>query len=289
MQCSSACINCMVAGQYRKIANCKDESIKKQYMLEVCRIISSMDESETTAHLTYLFSNLYNDTFHPTTNKFVDINHDFNEFVLSLTHNLEDKINMSEDPLQTSIIYSRIGNYIDYGAMNSVSKDEFLELFNVTTPLDTNTYTQFKDDLNKASTLLLCADNCGEIVLDKLLLKTIHKLYPNITLKCMVKGDYALNDATLIDATQIGLEDVCEVVSTGNDMVGCDTKYLSKDALEALREADIVISKGQANFETLLGTGYNTYYSFLCKCEYFANRFGVKKFTGMFIRELDNL
>ena len=105
----------------------------------------------------------------------------------------------------------------------------------------------------------------------------------------MVKGDYALNDATLIDAKQIGLEDTCEVVSTGNAIVGCDTRYLSKEALNALRGADIVISKGQANFETLLGTGYNIYYSFLCKCDHFANRFGVDKFTGMFIKELDNL
>lgn len=279
----------MVAGQYNKIASCKDEDVKKHYMLDVCKIISSMDDTETTAHLTYLFTGLYNDTFHPTTNKFVDINHDFNEFVLSLIPNLEGKVNKSKDPLQTAIIYSRIGNYIDYGAMDTVSKDEFLDLFKVDAPLDTKTYTQFKKDLTQASTLLLTADNCGEIVLDKLLLKTIHKLYPNITLKCMVKGDYALNDATLIDAKQIGLDDVCEVVSTGNAIVGCDTRYLSKEALEALREADIVISKGQANFETLLGTEYNIYYSFLCKCDHFANRFGVDKFTGMFIRELDNL
>ena len=60
-----------------------------------------------------------------------------------------------------------------------------------------------------------------------------------------------------------------------------------KDALQIMDEADLILSKGQANFETLRGCGKNIYYIFLCKCDMFANRFGVERFTGMIINDRD--
>ena len=60
---------------------------------------------------------------------------------------------------------------------------------------------------------------------------------------------------------------------------------LSEEALSLIREADVILSKGQGNFETMLGCGLNVYYVFLCKCQFFVELFGVEQMTGMFINE----
>ena len=73
----------------------------------------------------------------------------------------------------------------------------------------------------------------------------------------------------------------------GNDIAGTCLSRLSEEALKYLDEADLILSKGQANFETLRGCGKNIYYIFLCKCDMFANRFGVEKYTGMFLNDKD--
>ena len=130
---------------------------------------------------------------------------------------------------------------------------------------------------------------CGEIVLDKLFLKELKKRFPHLELCVMVRGEEVLNDATLEDAETVGLHNVARVIPNGNGVGGTVENMLQGEAKEVLEQADIILSKGQANFETLNGCGRNIYYSFLCKCDWFSGRFQVERNTGMFLREREIL
>ena len=89
------------------------------------------------------------------------------------------------------------------------------------------------------------------------------------------------------DARQVGLDrmDGITLLDNGDRLAGTDLTRISPEALTAITEADLVIAKGQGNYETLHGCGLNIYYDFLCKCQFFADRFGVPVYTGMLVSE----
>jgi uncharacterized protein with ATP-grasp and redox domains len=147
-------------------------------------------------------------------------------------------------------------------------------------------YELFVKDLSCAKRLLLITDNCGEIALDKLFLTRIAKTYPELEIKVMVRGKPVFNDATIEDARQVGLDKMFEIIPNGSGIVGTVESDISEKAKKVLCEADVIIAKGQANFETLCHCNKNIYYLFLCKCKMFSDRFGVPQFTGMLINDL---
>jgi uncharacterized protein with ATP-grasp and redox domains len=87
------------------------------------------------------------------------------------------------------------------------------------------------------------------------------------------------------DAKEVGLTDIVLCIGNGNGAPGTVMENLSEEARQAISEADMVISKGQGNFESLCGEGVNPYYFFLCKCELFVRRFGLKQYESVFMRE----
>ncbi len=128
-------------------------------------------------------------------------------------------------------------------------------------------------------------DNCGEIVLDKLMLEQLKKRYPQLDLKIMVRGGAVSNDATMEDALYVGIDKVGEVITNGAQIAGTVYPMLSEEAKAAVDNADIIFSKGQANYESFAGEGHHAFYTFLCKCDLFMNRFKVQRLTGMFVEE----
>ena len=94
-----------------------------------------------------------------------------------------------------------------------------------------------------------------------------------------------LNDATIEDAKQIGLTESVSVVENGSSIAGTCLDEISEETLKIIQNADVMISKGQGNFETLYGCGLNVYYLFMCKCVLFADRFQKKLFDGMLIND----
>lgn len=121
--------------------------------------------------------------------------------------------------------------------------------------------------------------------MDKLLMKTINQIYPEVSITAVVRGGNVLNDATMEDAKQIGLTSCVTTIHNGNNIAGTWEPALSEEARYTLNNAEIIISKGQANYETLRYCGKNIYYLFLCKCEMLAKDCGVPRFTGMFVND----
>lgn len=128
-------------------------------------------------------------------------------------------------------------------------------------------------------------DNSGEIVFDKIFISLIKEIYPEIIIDVVVMGKPVHNDATIIDAEEVGLSKIANVIDNGTDIPGTQLNEINIEVKEKIDNADLIISKGQGNFETLFGCGKNIYYIFLCKCDLFTKRFNMEKFQGIFINE----
>ena len=216
----------------------------------------------------------------------------FNALMMEVAaaEDLSARISSSPDPLRTALGYAMTGNFIDFGAMDSVDEEKLRALLDESPDRispDLPAYAQLLADLSATRRLVLLTDNCGEIVMDKLLIETVRRLYPAPDITVLVRGGEVLNDATMEDAVQVGLDRLEGVTTLGNGdrLAGTDLTRISHEARAAILGADLIIAKGQGNFETLRGCGLNIYYAFLCKCRFFADRFGVPVYTGMLVRE----
>lgn len=215
----------------------------------------------------------------------------FNALMLQKANEVEKRILASEDPLLAALRYALIGNYIDFGAGgHNVSEEELNRLIDTadSVAVREDNYAALRNDLSQAQSVVYITDNCGEVVMDKLFLRAIGAFNPSAKLTVLVRGGDVLNDANRDDAEQVGLAEVARVMDNGNDVAGTWMEEISDEANALLQNADVIIAKGQANFETLRGCGLNVYYLFMCKCELFANRFRVPKCTGMLLRDQES-
>lgn len=193
----------------------------------------------------------------------------------------------SEDMFLTGMKYAVIGNYIDFGAMDNVDEEKLDELIlkKDTIQFSNNELENMRKELSNAKKLLYITDNAGEIVLDKIFIRILKRLYTQLDITVMVRGMPALNDATLDDAAYVGLKELTNLISNATAIPGTVIDELSSEAFHAIDEADLCIAKGQGNFETLRGCGINIYYLFLCKCNLFVEKFGVERFTPVLQNE----
>lgn len=279
MRISESCAKCLYDRQLNKTDN-------KEYLAEIKELIDNRRENDTSPYLVYLFNKVHVRYF-GTGADYKDIKKKYNDLVLDLEENLRAEIENAPDPLAKSIVIARVGNYIDFGAMNHVDENEFLTLFKDTEMRqdDISVYESFIRECENARSFLLVCDNCGEIVLDKLMIEQLKKRFPYLDIKAMVRGGEVLNDATVEDAVYSGLDKVAGIVSNGEAIAGTIYDMMPEEARNSIDEADVILAKGQGNYESMSGQGRHAFYEFLCKCDLFTNRFKVPRLTGMFIEE----
>ena len=279
MRVNSFCAACLWDKQLHK-------SDDPAYLAEVRQIIDTRKDEDTAPYLVYLFNRAYERRFGKT-EPYKQVKQKYNDVVLSMENEIRRKIESSSDPLAASIAYARIGNYIDFGAMNQIDGDTFLALLGDAglRGRDLQTYEAFLLQCRNATRFLLIADNCGEIVLDKLFLEQLHTVFPKMALSVMVRGAEVLNDVTLEDAKYAGIDQLASLVSNGSSVAGTIYGMLQEEAKEAIDSADVILAKGQGNYESLCGQGRHIFYSLLCKCRLFTDRFDVPELTGVFIEE----
>lgn len=212
----------------------------------------------------------------------------YNRLMLLLLPYMEQRVRTAKDPLMMAVQYAMAGNYIDFGAMDSVDENQLKVQLDHAAGIVINTYVldSFRKDILSAQQMVYFTDNCGEIVTDKLLISVMRSLAPELEVTVIVRSKDAVNDATIDDAGQICMEDAAtRVIGNGNGMPGNVISEMSPEAMDAVKRADFLISKGQGNYEGLSGCGLNVYYLFLCKCEAFMKRFDVPQFTGIMAHE----
>lgn len=199
---------------------------------------------------------------------------DANETLMNKYTYWKEYIQQSDDPFYAAAKLAVIGNIIDYGA-HSVSDDivsQINALYSKNITLD-NTI-ELKNAVRNAKSILYLGDNAGEIVFDRLFIETMD--HPNITFA--VRGMHIINDITTEDAKEVGIDKMCRVISNGSDAPSTILEFCSEEFKESYRQADLIISKGQGNFEGLMNEDHpNTYFLLIAKCDPIARLLKVNK------------
>ena len=211
---------------------------------------------------------------------------DSNRFVLERLPAIREKVTAAKDPVFAGLQFAILGNYLDFSALQGqVSFEKLEEMLDkaLEMELDGQVYADFCRDLRRGGKLVYLTDNAGEIGFDRVLAEAIASAYPDIAITFCVRGAIAQNDATREDAAAVGIP--FPVIDNGNRVAGTQLDMLSPEAAAALSGADVILAKGMANAETMLGCGYNVYYAFLVKCQRFVTRFGKPMFTPMLVKE----
>lgn len=286
MVISEYCKKCQIKRNMVKYpANASAEQIKR-YQDEVQEIVKNSD-GYTTPQVSEKMNALRQEIFGSVMD-YTDIKKHYNQLMLDYFPYMEEKVDAAENHLKMAIQYAMVGNYIDFGALENVNERELKEKLDeaVNIQIDSLMLEAFGEDILHAKRLVYFTDNCGEIVTDKLLISALREINPNLYITVIVRGKPVLNDATLEDARDVHMEEVAQkVMGNGTGMPGNVIGAISKEAMDEVESADVLISKGQGNYEGLSGCGLNMYYFFLCKCEMFMRRFEVEQFTGIMTRE----
>lgn len=286
MKINSFCLTCLIQMQESQARKFDDEEKKLRYMREILAFLSSCNPELSAPALVKPLSRIY-EKYWGIRDGMAEMKKEFNDFLLAMEKEIEEQIRKHEDPLEAALCFARTGNYIDYAAVKDISEEKLLELFEEQgkAGLERSEYESLLKDLGKAKRLVYLTDNCGEVVLDKIALKILRENYPDLEMTVIVRGAPVVNDADLEAAHDTGLDSIVRVIDNGSDIAGTDLDDISDVAREEIESADIIISKGQGNFETIHGCGLNIYYLFLCKCDWFVKRFQAERFQGMLVNE----
>ncbi len=211
---------------------------------------------------------------HPIKDPYKEIRFAHNKEVLEVLPLIEKKMNELDNPLQFALKVSAIGNSIDMGIFENIDINELLkEIENKNIAID-HSDDILKRTESKRNRILLIADNSGEIAFDLLFVKYAslrgHDIYVS------VKGGPILNDAIIYDAIQVGMDKYANIITTGVDELGVIMKNVSEEFRQIFDTADIVISKGHANFETLYGNEREIFYILKTKCKPVADYCGTE-------------
>lgn len=287
MKLNPFCMCCALNKQEQKIRHYPDMEKKTEYMKKVMALMANTEEKDCAPSLSVDIQKLYSSFWNCPMEDFTEIKKEFNQLMLNMEVSIEDKIRKSNDPLEKALLYARIGNYIDFAALSNVDQSTVITLLDEKSSedLDEKEYKNFLHDLSSAKKLVYLTDNCGEVVLDKMAVKILKEQYPNLDITVIVRGYPVVNDATMEDAEEIGLTDLVNVIGNGSNVGGTWIPGISSESRELLYNADLIIAKGQGNFETLNDCGLNIYYLFLCKCDLFQRRFHAENLQGMFLNE----
>ena len=286
MRLNPECIPCLLGNQLERYPKDIDNSKKIAYMQAILRVIADASDSMSAPMIMREITKIQRQMFGNEMD-YSEIKRHFNQLMLEKEMDVQKEINASEDELKLAIQFAIIGNFIDFGAMKSVDEQKLEEFLHSARDISVNEeeYISLRKDILDAKKITYLTDNCGEIVMDKLLIHVIQKMNPDANLTVLVRGEQVLNDATLEDAVQVGLTEMADVRGNGSDIAGTCIEELSEEARKIIYDSDVILAKGQGNFETMQMCGLNVYYIFICKCEMFARKFQVPRFTGMLLSD----
>ena len=241
----------------------EDTRMHERVVREILRLAADLDMSQTPPvigqQIHRLIRNLVgqDDPYH-------GIKKQFNELALKLYPELRKQILASDNRLEAAIRLAIAGNIIDLGVNRSVDESELHKAISesLTADFDSMQLQSFEDAIEQAEEFLYLADNAGEIVFDRLLIEQL----PCEKITVVVKGKPVINDATMEDADFAGLTRIVEVIDNGSDAPGTILESCSQRFRDRFENADLLIAKGQGNYETLSDVDKNIFFILKAKC-----------------------
>ncbi|MCD6323848.1 MAG: DUF89 family protein [Desulfurococcales archaeon] len=274
------CVVC-IAKQALKAARLasNDEGIQARVLRESLRRLSEIEWAGTPPQLVRA-SGISDIILRITgiTDPYKRLKEESNREALSLLPEIEELLNLSDDRLRTAVKLAIAGNIIDFAAVDKYDLRETINRVLTQNP-KIDHYESLRNDLLQAETVLYFADNAGEIVFDKVLLQEAIRVRgePFKKITFVVKGGPIINDATMEDAIQVGLNDLPNIeflkVSSGREGTGPERN--SPEVQSWIRNHDVVISKGQGNYEDLSELD-GIYFLLMVKCPVVAEDIGAE-------------
>jgi len=246
----------------------EDETIHRRVLNSIALMIPDLALSATPPEIA---RQVYRVVYEITGNSdpYYETKNSANQAALSLYSRMQDTVDYSNDPLLTACRLSIAGNDIDlgaqaeFGSINSIIEDSLVF------DLDQKNYTKFKENVAKANLILYIGDNAGETVFDRILIEQILQI-KNLKIVFVVREKPIINDATFEDAIRVGLDKVATIISSGSDAPATILSQCSSEMLSLYQSADVIISKGQGNYESLSGRSENIFFLFKVKCSVIA-------------------
>ena len=267
------CIPCFVRQALDSIRLVTDdESLHERLVREVLREVSKMDlrqsPPEMGQHIHRLIRELTGQR-----DPYRRIKDRFNRLALDLYPELEGRLQSSANSMATAVRLAIAGNVIDFGVNSNLNEAHVHEAIEqaLTTPFDGDV-EEFAAAVSDAEDILFLADNAGEIVFDRLLLRQM----PLEKVTVVVKGSPVINDATMVDAEAAGITGMAEVIDNGSDAPGTILDDCSEFFRQRFDKADLVIAKGQGNYETLSEANKDIFFVLKVKCPVIARHLGCQ-------------
>lgn len=199
----------------------------------------------------------------------------YNQYFAKNIKDYENENMTAEDAIK----YAIVANIIDFNPVHSNVASDIKHYFSNINELSLtiNDTEDLLEDISNAKTVLYLGDNCGEICFDKLLIKKLKAVNSGCRFYFGVRGAAVVNDNTAEDAYSVGMDEVATIISNGDDSLGTILSRNSDEFLEIYKNADVIIAKGQANFESLSEEKENIYFLLMVKCAVIAEYIGTEQ------------
>ncbi len=213
---------------------------------------------------------------------YLDVKNHYNAFALGLYPELRERVENSPDPFETAVRLAIAGNIIDFGVNSNVEQSTVQDaiLRSLSEPIDHDAVQSLRRAIDQAEDILFLGDNTGEIVLDRLLIERM----PRDRITYVVRGHPILNDALLEDARTVGLTDLVVVMDTGADAPSTILETCGEAFRRGFEQADVIIAKGQGNYESLSETQRPVFFLLRPKCAVLARHLSCELGRLMVLR-----
>jgi uncharacterized protein with ATP-grasp and redox domains len=268
------CIPCFVRqvlDSVRMITD--DEQLHEKVLREALQMASEMNLSQSPPAMAQKIHRFIREIT-GVDDPYLEEKNRFNTLALQLYPKLKQQVEASIDPIETAVRLAIAGNIIDFGVNSAVEPSQVERTIaeSLTDPLDTESLEMFKDVISQAKDILYLGDNAGEIIFDRLLIEQL----PFEKMTFVVKGEPILNDAVMEDAQIVGLMDIVDVIDNGSDAPGTILDDCSETFRRRFDRSDVVIAKGQGNYETLSDVDKNMFFLVRPKCNVLARHLGCE-------------
>ncbi|MBN1546347.1 MAG: DUF89 family protein [Syntrophaceae bacterium] len=249
-----------------------DEAVHEQVLRKVLQAASEMDLRESPPAMGQYIHRLIR-KLTGEIDPYREIKDHFNQLALELYPKLKARVESSANPLETALKLAIAGNVIDFGVNNKLEESSVYESVEnaLISPIDGN-FEEFSDAVSRADNILYLADNAGEIVFDRLLIEQM----PLEKITLAVRGSPVINDATMDDARATGITKLVEVIENGADVPGTILQECNEAFRKRFHKAELIIAKGQGNYETLSEAEKNIFFVLKAKCPVIADDLGCQ-------------
>jgi len=253
-----------------------DEKIHENVLKEVMKHLETISFSNSPPELSRDVHKIIK-TITKSKDPYKKVKDQSNQKAKNLYPHLKKLVDEADDPLLMAVKLAIVGNVIDFGTTNRFNLEDMIDTA-VKKQFVDEAYPQFKKTLEQAKTILYLADNSGEIFFDKLLIEKLTKRGKDITY--VVKANPIINDVLVEDAKFAGIDKLATIMEGDagqkRSAPGMVLPYASKEFQEKLRSSDMVISKGQGNYESLSDIDREVFFLLMVKCPLVAQDIGTE-------------